>query len=85
MLATQKTKYMASTDSNDGDQGLGQSENAMRYRGIIDAVRLIAKTRQQIWGEENLGFTLSPARRMLSNAEDYLLKLADAVLRGEEL
>ena len=34
---------------------------------------------------EGLGFTLSPARRMLSNAEDYLLKQADGVLRGEEL
>jgi hypothetical protein len=56
----------------------------MRYRGIIDAVRLLAKTRQQLYGEEDLGFTLSPARRMLSNAEHYLLKQADVVLRGEE-
>jgi hypothetical protein len=56
----------------------------MRYRGIIDAVRLIAKTSQQIWCEEDLGF-LSPARRMLINAEEYLLKQAEAVLRGEEL
>jgi hypothetical protein len=85
MLTTQTIKYMASTDSPCGDQGLEQTENAMRYRGIIDAVRLIGKTRQKLYDEEDLGFTLSPARRMLSNAEHYLLKQADAVLRGEEL
>jgi hypothetical protein len=66
-------------------QGLGETESALRYRSIIDAVRLIGKTRRQLHDEEDLGFTLSPAWRLLNSAEAYLLKQANGVLRGEEL
>jgi hypothetical protein len=85
MSTIQETERMASADSTCGDQGLGQIENPMRYRSIIDAVRLIAKSRQQLYEEEDLGFSVSPARRLLSSAEHYLLKQADVVLRGGEL
>jgi hypothetical protein len=62
-----------------------EMESAVRYRSSIDAVRLIEKHKHEIHNDENLGFTVSPAWRLLSNAARHLLKEADAVLRGEEL
>lgn len=62
-----------------------ESENALQYRSIVGAVRIINKNKRQISDEENLGFTISPAWRLLDNAARHLLKQADAVLRGQQL
>ena len=62
-----------------------EMENAVRYRSIIDAVRIIEKHKHEIHNDEDLGFTVSPAWRLLNNAARHLLKEADAVLRGEAL
>jgi hypothetical protein len=59
--------------------------NAVLYRSIIDAVRIIEKHKCEIHGDEDLGFMVSPAWRLLNNAAKHLLKEADAVVRGEEL
>ena len=62
-----------------------EPEGALQYRSIIHAVRMINKNKQQIQNEEELGFTISPAWRLLDDAARHLLKQADAVLRGEGL
>ena len=61
----------------------GEPEGALQYRSIIQAVRMINKNKQQIQDEEDLGFTISPAWRLLDDAARHLLKQADVVLRGE--
>jgi hypothetical protein len=65
-------------------EGSGETDNVLRYKYIIDAVRLINKNKQQVQNEEALGFLISPAWRVLDNAADHLLKQAHALLRGEE-
>jgi hypothetical protein len=60
-------------------------ESVLRYRSIIEAVRLIEKHKHEIHNDEDLGFTVSPAWRLLNNAARHLLKEANAVLRGEDL
>jgi hypothetical protein len=52
------------------------------YRDLIAAVRLIATMQKEIDREENLGCLPSPAWKLLRNATNYLLKQAQAVLRG---
>lgn len=61
----------------------GETENALRYRCIIDAVRLINKYKQEVAEEEALGFSISPSWRLLNNAANHLLKQAHTLLRGE--
>jgi hypothetical protein len=61
----------------------GETENALRYRCIIDAVRLINKNKQQVHEEEALGMSVSPAWRLLNNAANHLLKQAHTLLRGD--
>lgn len=61
----------------------GETENALRYRCIIDAVRLINRNMQQVHNEEDLGLSVSPAWRLLNNAANHLLKQAHTLLRGE--
>jgi hypothetical protein len=61
-----------------------ETENAMRYRSIIDAVRLINRNKQQVHRDEDLGLLLSPAWRLLDNAAGHLLKEAHTLLRGED-
>ena len=62
----------------------GETENALAYRFIIDALRLINRNRQQVHEEEALGFLISPAWRLLHNAANHLLKQAHLLLRGDE-
>jgi hypothetical protein len=61
-----------------------ETENALRYRCIIDAVRLVNKNKQLVHEEEALGMSVSPAWRLLNNAANHLLKQAHTLLRGEE-
>ncbi len=61
-----------------------ETGNALRYRGIIDAVRLINRSKQQVHRDEDLGISASPAWRLLDNAAGYLLKQAHTLLRGED-
>jgi hypothetical protein len=61
-----------------------ETAGALSYRSVIDAVRVIGTSMRQLREEEALGFTVSPAWRLLSHAEDYLLRQANAVLRGEQ-
>jgi hypothetical protein len=61
----------------------GEMDNALAYRCIIDAVRLINRNKQQVHEEEGLGFPISPAWRLLHNAADHLLKQAHVLLRRE--
>jgi hypothetical protein len=82
MSTQNETEYISSTHANSIGQGLGETKNALRYRSIIDAVRLIDQTKRQLNDEEGLGPIPSPAWRLLSNAEEYLLKQANVVLRG---
>ena len=65
-------------------EGSGETDNVLRYKYIIDAVRLINKNKQQVQNEEALGFLISPAWRVLDNAADHLLKQAHLLLRGDE-
>lgn len=65
-------------------EGTGETDNALRYKCIIDAVRLINKNKRQVHDEEALGFSVSPAWRVLDNAANHLLKQAHTMLRGEE-
>jgi hypothetical protein len=62
----------------------GETENALRYRCIIDAVRLINRNKQQVHRDEDLGITVSPAWRLLDNAAGHLLKEAHTLLRGQD-
>ena len=62
----------------------GETENALRYRCIIDAVRLINKNKQRVHDEEDLGFSVSPAWCLLNNAANHLLQQAHSLLRGED-
>lgn len=64
--------------------GSDDTENALRYRCIIEAVRLINRNKQQVHNEEDLGFSVSPAWRLLNNAANHLLKQAHTLLSGEE-
>ena len=70
--------------ANGPREGSGETDNVLRYKCIIDAVRLINKNKQQVQSEEALGFLISPAWRVLDNAADHLLKQANALLREEE-
>ena len=63
--------------------GPDETDSARRYQNIIEAVRLINTSREQVHNQEALGFTISPAWRLLNNAAAYLLKQANTVLRGE--
>ncbi len=65
-------------------EGPGETENALAYRCIIDAVRLINRNKQQVHEEEALGSSISPAWRLLHNAANRLLKQAHVLLRGDE-
>ncbi len=58
--------------------------NALEYRCVIDAIRLINRNKQQVHRDEDLGITLSPAWRLLDNAAGHLLKQAHSLLRGED-
>jgi hypothetical protein len=60
----------------------GESENTLRYRCIIDAIRLINRNKKQVHRDEDLGMALSPAWRLLDNAAEHLLKQAHTLLRG---
>ena len=62
---------------------LDETDSARRYQSIIEAIRLINTSREQVHNQEGLGFTISPAWRLLDNAAVYLLKQANTVLRGE--
>lgn len=64
--------------------GLEDTAGALSYRSLIDAVRVIGTRMRQLREEEGLGFTVSPAWRLLSHAEDHLLRRANSVLRGEQ-
>jgi hypothetical protein len=55
------------------------------YRDLIAAVRLTTTIKEDVDREEGLGCLPSPAWRLLRNATNYLLKQAQAVLRGEEV
>jgi hypothetical protein len=55
------------------------------YRDLIAAVRLIATIQKEVDREENLGCLPSPAWKLLRSVTNYLLKRAQAVLRGEEV
>ena len=79
----EEMKYMSSVAANAIPTESAETENARRYRSIIQAVRLINKSREQVDKQEGLGFTISPAWRLLNNAAGYLLKQANTVLRGE--
>jgi hypothetical protein len=61
-----------------------ETENALRYRSIIDAVRLINRSKQQVHRDEDLGIMVSPTWRLLDNAAGHLLKEAHTLLRGED-
>ena len=65
-------------------EGSGATDNVLRYKCIIDAVRLINKNKQQVYDEEALGFSVSPAWRMLDHAANHLPKQAHTLLRGEQ-
>lgn len=61
----------------------GETEDALRYRSIVQAVRIINTSKNQVDKEEALGCTISPAWRLLDHAAKYLMKEATVVLRGE--
>lgn len=61
----------------------GETDNARQYRSLVEAVRLINRSRELVDKEEDLGFAASPAWRLLHNAGNHLLKQANAILRGE--
>ena len=55
------------------------------YRDLIAAVRLIATIQKEVDSAEDLGCLPCPAWKLLRNATNYLLKQAQAVLRGDEV
>ena len=55
------------------------------YRDLIAAVRLVGTIQKEVDREENLGCLPSAAWKLFRNATNYLLKQAQAVLRGEDV
>jgi hypothetical protein len=62
-----------------------ETENVLRYRSIVEAVRIINKSKQQVHEEEDLGFSISPAWRLLTNSANHLLDHANMLLCGDVL
>ena len=77
MISATPTERSADTTEN----GTAQQH----YRDLIAAVRLIATIQKEVDREEDLGCLPSPAWKLLRNATNYLLKQAQAVLRGDEV
>ena len=54
------------------------------YRDLIAAVRLVGTIQTEVDREEDLGCLPSAAWKLFRNATNYLLKQAQAVLRGDD-
>ena len=54
------------------------------YDGLIEAAKVICAARLEVKAQDGTVY-VSPAWKMLSHAEDYLLKLANDVFRAEEV